>query len=124
MEIKFLNLRVQSPATKSGEYKLNDIIEVKDDNNETYYRIYLNNEDSYAEVPADLSMLPELKSMTWTLDNKVKNSKVVRCITGNIQLQEILDKYGYEGVRYEVLDNFLNPIPENLYREKRLEYRE
>lgn len=123
MEIKFLNLRTVSPATKSGEYKLNDIVQVKDIES-TKYRIYINNGDYYAEVPDDNVMLIELKNKTWTLDNKEKNCKLVKCGTESTYLSEVLKKYGYNENNYNVFKNDINLIPDELYKQKRREFRE
>lgn len=122
MIIKFVNLCDPSPATKLGEYKLNDIVEIMDED-DLYYRVYLNNEPYYVKVPADLILLSELKDKTWTLDNTNRDSKIVKCGVLDIYLSDILNKYGYS-TKLELFENNIDPIPEELYRKKRLEFKE
>lgn len=128
IEFKFVNKCRTSPATKSRELKLNDIIEVKEEDG-VYYRIYLNNSPHYVEVPANNIMLFELKPITWTLDNKEKNSKLVKSNSnenGTIYLSDILERFGYGRLDFEIYPNKPNisRIPNEMYYGKRREYRE
>lgn len=128
MEFRFINKCKASPATKNGELKLNDIIEVKEEDG-VYYRIYLNNSPHYVEVPANNIMLFELKSMTWTLDNIEKNSKLVKSNSNEcrtVYLSDILERFGYERLEYEVYPNksSISRIPSESYYEKRKEFKE
>ncbi|MBM7869246.1 hypothetical protein JOC70_000715 [Clostridium pascui] len=122
IEFEFVNKCRTSPATKNGELKLNDIIEVKEEDG-VYYRIYLNNSPYYAETPANNEMLKEFKDKTWTLDNKERSSKLVKSNSdseeGTVYLSDVLEKFGYDSLSYEVYPKKINKIPDKLYDEKR-----
>ncbi|HEY8890704.1 MAG TPA: hypothetical protein VIM70_10650 [Clostridium sp.] len=128
MEFEFVNICRTSPAKKSGELKLNDIIEVKKEDG-VCYRIYLNNSPHYAEVPTNNIMLFELKSMTWTLDNKERSSKLVKSNSvekGTVYLSDVLKRFGYDNLAFEVYLNVtsISRISNDMYYEKRKEYKE
>lgn len=102
--ISFLNRHIDRPAFKKGEYKLNDIIEVKEDN-KNYYYIYLNNEDYYAKVPADIILLSQIKDITWT---KEPNTNVVKSYSDSkINLNKFLNAFGYT---YQLLEGTIDDI--------------
>lgn len=127
MNFKFVNLSNGYYAKKNGERELNDILEVNDEDG-VYYRIYLNKSNHYAEVPVNNKMLKELKDRTWTLDNKEKNSKLVKSnseVDYTIYLSDVLERFGYDRLDYEVYPDKPNisRIPQKLYIEKRKEYR-
>lgn len=127
IEFEFVNICRTSPATKSRELKLNDIIQVKEEDG-VYYRIYLNNSPHYVEVPVNSIMLSELKSITWTLDNKEKNSKLVKSNSNEnetVYLSDILERFGYDSLEFEIYPNkpSISRIPNEMYYEKRREYK-
>lgn len=128
MNFKFVNLSKECYAKKNGERELNDILEVNDEDG-VYYRIYLNKSNHYAEVPVNDDMLQELKIRTWTLDNKEKNSKLVKSnseMNCTIYLSNVLEHFGYDRLDYEVYPDkpTISRIPQKLYIEKRKEYRQ
>lgn len=128
MDFKFVNKSNDFYAKKNCERELNDILEVNDEDG-TYYRIYLNKSSHYAEVPTNDDMLQELKTMTWTLDNKEKNSKLVKSnseINHTTYLSDVLEHFGYDRLDYEVYPDKPNisRIPQKLYIEKRKEYKQ
>ncbi|WP_026881340.1 hypothetical protein [Clostridium akagii] len=94
MEWKFVNKRKESYASKSGEYKLNDIVEIKENDGQVYYRIYLNNAPFYVKVPADIILLSQIKDITWT---KEPNTNVVKSNSDEeIYLSKILNRFNYK----------------------------
>lgn len=123
MEFKFVNKRNIAPATKNHELKLNDMLEVVEEDG-VYYRIYLNNLEYYVELPADNIMLIELKTHTWTLDNTERNSKLVKSGKDNIYLSDVLERYGYDRSDYEVIPLKYSGIDKETYDKKRNEFKQ
>lgn len=102
--ISFLNRHIDRPATKKGEYKLNDIIEVKEDDQDYYY-IYINNQGYYVKVPADIILLSQIKDITWT---KEPNTNVIKsCSNSKINLNKFLNAFGYT---YQLLEGTIDDI--------------
>ncbi|WP_446897704.1 hypothetical protein ACSVC9_12000 [Clostridium sp. LBM24168] len=107
MIYKFVNRRQEPYSTKKGEYKLNDIVEIKEEDNKVYYRIYLNNAPFYVKVPADIILLSQIKDITWT---KEPNTKVIKSNSAKeIYLSEILKRFGYKS---EIFDGVIKDLGE------------
>ncbi len=130
MEFRFVALKQDSIATKLGDRKYNDILEVVEDA-KTYYRIYLNdlkNDNNrtapkhFVQVEFDENLLLTLKAYTWTLDNKERSSKLVKDETEEVYLNDIILKtgnlYTYDGNR----DIRENDISDEIYTLKRKEF--
>jgi hypothetical protein len=101
--IKQVGWRDDSPATKNGELKFNDILLVKE-NEEEYYYIFTNR-NRFAKIQPNEKMLNELKMYTWTIEPDGKTIKSNSYIT--TQLNEILQKYD---INYETLEGCIEDI--------------
>lgn len=133
MDFKFIQTKNYPVAKKSGERKLNDIIEVNKNGIKTY-RIFLNDDNTdnnikmpeeYVEIHADENILIALKPITWTLDNSDRDAKLVKSATfqyscdETIYLRDILinSKHGTE---FDIKEN--DDINEKVYIDMRKKF--